>query len=124
MICPKCESVFESIMFAEVTVQRCLGCKGIWFDSGTHEYLKGIDGSEALDTGDAKTGASNNEKGNYRCPKCSGGMIRLVDPHQPHIWYESCSECFGVYLDAGEFRDFKEKTVVDFLRDLFAPERP
>ena len=51
-------------------------------------------------------------------------MIRMVDLDQPHIWYESCKVCKGVYFDAGEFKDFSKRTFADFFRDLFAKEPP
>ena len=50
-------------------------------------------------------------------------MIKMVDQRQPHIWYKSCSLCYGVFFDAGEFRDYKEETVLDFFKDLLAGER-
>ena len=50
-------------------------------------------------------------------------MMRLVDSTQPHIWYEGCMVCNGVFFDAGEFKDFKEKTIADFFKDLFGKER-
>lgn len=124
MLCPKCESEFEEVDFGNVTVRRCTGCRGIWFDRAKHEYLKTVKGSEAIDIGDPKTGQRNNEKGEFNCPECHSAMIRMVDPTQHHIWYEACGSCFGVFFDAGEFRDYKEKTVIDFVRDLFTPERP
>ncbi|MDH3641318.1 MAG: zf-TFIIB domain-containing protein [Gammaproteobacteria bacterium] len=48
----------------------------------------------------------------------------MIDRDQPHLWYEACTVCYGVFFDAGEFRDYKEKTALDFFRDLFAQERP
>ena len=57
------------------------------------------------------------------CPHCSTPMLKMVDVRQPHIWYEGCPSCFGVFFDAGEFRDYKERTVIDFFRDLITPER-
>jgi Zn-finger nucleic acid-binding protein len=50
-------------------------------------------------------------------------MVKMVDHKQPHIWYETCHSCFGVFFDAGEFRDFKEETLADYFKDLFAKER-
>ena len=50
-------------------------------------------------------------------------MVRMVDHQQPHIWFEGCSVCGGVYLDAGEFKDFKDYGVLDFFRRLFVRER-
>ena len=124
MKCPKCESEFEEVEFGRMTVHRCVGCRGIWFDRTKHEYLKTVEGSEEIDSGDPAVGRRYNEQGALNCPECFGVMIRMVDPDQPHIWYEACSRCFGVFFDAGEFRDYKEKTVLDFVRDLFTTERP
>ena len=50
-------------------------------------------------------------------------MIRMVDAQQSHLWFESCTSCYGVFFDAGEFRDFKNLNLVDRLRDLFRRER-
>jgi hypothetical protein len=50
-------------------------------------------------------------------------MLRMVDPAQPHVWYEACKVCNGVFLDAGEFRDLRELTLLDRLRALFPRER-
>jgi uncharacterized protein len=47
----------------------------------------------------------------------------MVDPQQPHIWFESCKNCYGRFYDAGEFRDFAEHTLVEFFEDLNAPAR-
>ena len=58
-----------------------------------------------------------------QCPVCDTQMIRMVDPVQRHIWFEACTACNGVFLDAGEFRDLKQHTLLDHLKDLFTPER-
>ena len=31
--------------------------------------------------------------------------------------------CYGVFFDAGEFADYKEKTIIDFFRDLLVKKR-
>jgi len=50
-------------------------------------------------------------------------MIRMVDNKQPHIWYESCTICNGVFFDAGEFKDYKEHTFADFIKSFQKKER-
>ena len=45
-----------------------------------------------------------------------------VDPNQPHIWYEVCNE-HGMFLDAGEFTDYKYETLLDKFRDLITGTR-
>ena len=47
-------------------------------------------------------------------------MVRVVDPQQTHIWYETCSSCNGSYLDAGELKDLRQH---DNLGLLQGPDR-
>jgi uncharacterized protein len=123
MECPKCSHPMEQVVYGDIEVDRCTLCKGLWFDAREHEELKKIPGSEAIDIGDADVGAIFNHDDRIRCPRCAGRMLRMVDPDQPHIWYESCSSCHGVYFDAGEFTDFKQHTIGDFFRRLRAKGR-
>lgn len=123
MNCPKCSSKMQTIMYGSIYVERCVGCRGLWFDMLEHEHMAALEGSEAIDIGSAKLGKRFRDVDDIKCPHCSSPMLKMVDAQQPHIWYEGCPDCFGVFFDAGEFRDYKEKTVVDFFRDLFAKER-
>ena len=123
MNCPKCNDQMYAVIFDNIAVDRCVGCKGLWFDMLDHEHLKAIEGSEAIDFGDPEVGKKFNKIDDIKCPTCSAPMLKMVDRDQPHIWYEGCPSCFGVFFDAGEFRDYKEKTVVDFFRDIFTKER-
>ena len=123
MQCPKCNSEMEDVEIYEVVVKRCTGCKGLWFDRSKHEYLKGQEEPGDIDTGDPALGKVRNEQDEIFCPDCFGPMIRMVVAEQPHIHYESCSKCFSVFFDAGEFRDYLEKDLVSIIKDLFAEER-
>jgi len=123
MRCPKCRSDMEQIDYQGVEIDRCTICNGIWFDAGEVEMLRNKRAATAIDTGDAGTGKQHNAIDRYRCPRCSGTMVRMVDPRQRHIWYETCSSCNGSFFDAGEFRDLSELSVSDFFRSLAAPER-
>ena len=123
MNCPKCKSEFEKIDYQGIEVDRCKECKGIWFDFLEHEKLKELQGSESIDIGNPKKGKEYNKTDKIDCPICRTQMIKMVDNQQPHIWYESCSSCNGVFFDAGEFTDFKELTIADFFKSLKAKER-
>lgn len=123
MNCPKCQQPMETVTFAAIDVERCSSCRGLWFGLLEHEHLKAVEGAESIDIGDAATGKQFDKIDKIDCPECHTPMIRMVDREQPHIHYESCKVCYGVFFDAGEFRDYKEKTVVDFFRDLFAKQR-
>ncbi len=124
MKCPKCEHEMEVVAFKDVEVDRCTLCKGLWFDSFEAEQLKHMKGSEEIDIGDPDVGRVFNRDDRIDCPRCKTAMIRMVDPKQTHIWMESCTVCHGVFFDAGEFRDFKRYTVIDFFRGLRTGERP
>jgi Zn-finger nucleic acid-binding protein len=123
MRCPKCRADMEQIEYEGVEVDRCTICAGIWFDHGEVEQLQDKKAAAAIDTGDKEVGKEQNTIDNYRCPRCSGAMIKMVDSGQRHIWYEKCSQCHGSFFDAGEFKDLANVTITDFFRDLTAPER-
>jgi Zn-finger nucleic acid-binding protein len=120
--CPKCNAVMEKVAFGGMTVDRCVSCKGLWFDAREKEHLKEAEGAEALDTGrpgSAPAPAAPAPGGKIQCPVCHTQMIQMTDHDQPHIKYESCTVCHGVFFDAGEFRDYKELTLTESVKRLF-----
>ena len=123
MLCPKCKSEMKKVKYQSIEIDICTGCNGIWFDMLEHEELKAIKGSEIIDLGDPKIGKEYNKIYKINCPRCNTPMIPMVDKTQPHIWYESCGSCFGIFFDAGEFTDFKQENIIDYFRDIFAKER-
>ena len=123
MQCPKCQSDMETITYAEIEVDRCRRCKGIWFDMLEHEHLKDVEGSESIDIGNPELGKQYDYLRRVTCPSCSSQLIAMVDKDQPHIRFEACTSCYGVFFDAGEFKDYKEHNVLDFFKDLFTRAR-
>jgi uncharacterized protein len=121
--CPKCSTQMEQVTFGGMTVDRCTSCKGIWFDAREHERMKEAPGSESIDLGPAGAGAGTTTSGKVQCPVCKTRMILMTDHQQPHIKYESCTVCYGVFFDAGEFRDYKEVTLAESLRQLLGRRR-
>ena len=149
MQCPKCHSTMEPIAMAQANVHRCEGCRGLWFEMVDHETLKeraaqrqpgrmrrtvpqrrlavGPAGHEHQHprARDPVQGEQYNKIDRIKCPACVGhrDLIRMVDPLQPHIWFESCKGCYGRFYDAGEYRDFAEIEFADLVKDWNAPER-
>lgn len=123
MRCPKCRADMEQLEFEGTEVDRCTICKGIWFDAGEIEVMRDKEAAIAIDTGDASAGKQSKLIDRYQCPRCSGSMVRVVDPQQRHIWYETCGSCYGSFLDAGELLDLSEVSITDFFKDLATPER-
>ena len=123
MTCPKCRSEMARVFHESIEFHRCIDCEGLWFDMLEDEHLKAIAGSEDIDVGSPQVGQSFDAVDRISCPVCHTRMVRMVDARQRHIHYESCPACYGVFFDAGEFRDYKKETVLDFFRALFAKER-
>ena len=113
----------EPIEFDGTEIDRCKTCGGIWFDAGEIEVMRDKQAAAAIDTGDASVSMKSNVTDDYPCPRCSGAMVKVVDPQQTHIWYETCSACSGSFLDAGELLDLSKLTIADFLKGLATPER-
>jgi Zn-finger nucleic acid-binding protein len=120
MNCPKCKAEMELVTVEGVTVDRCGNCKGIWFDAGEQQALKDRKAVEAVDTGDAAVGKKMDKIHDIRCPRCDVPMIRMVEADRELIDYEACTKCFGVFLDAGEFKHMKDLRISEYLKGLFA----
>ena len=123
MHCPKCTSEMEKVEYQSIEIDRCKSCHGIWFDWLEAEQLKKLKGSEQIDIGSPKQGRIYNKIEKIECPKCHTQMGKMVDNDQPHIWYEYCDICFGIFFDAGEFRDYKKENILDLFKDLFSKPR-
>lgn len=121
MICPKCHSSMKSQSLetnaGTVTVDQCSRCNGIWFDSGEAEILKEEWRSLFLDTGDPEVGKIYNEIKDIDCPRCNEPMHHQKDVRQNHIGYEVCLD-HGVFMDAGEFSDYKVISVLESVQNL------
>jgi Zn-finger nucleic acid-binding protein len=123
MRCPKCRGDMELLEVDGVQVDRCSDCRGLWFDAGEVEQLRDRKIAAALDVGDTATGKAQNSVDDYRCPRCGGEMLRMVDPEQRHVWFEQCGECYGSYFDAGEFVDLASRSLSDFFKRFSASAR-
>ena len=123
MRCPKCRSDMEVIVVDGVEIDRCQSCYGLWFDRGELEKVRNKETAQAIDIGDAEVGKETNAIDRYNCPRCGGQVLRMVDPTQPHIWFERCGSCHGSFFDAGELTDLSTFRVSDFFKRFTTPER-
>jgi Zn-finger nucleic acid-binding protein len=120
--CPKCEHGMSEVSYEGVTIDRCSNCHGLWFDEEEATQLKDKSGSEALDHGDPAEGEKWDSRADIGCPRCGKCMEKSADPKQKHIWYEVCND-HGMFLDAGEFSDLKEESLLDWFRGLIKGSR-
>lgn len=119
MDCPKCEAEMNErtmrTLQGLVTYDQCSSCKGFWFDTGEAEKLKDTYRPDFIDSGDPQIGKELNKVRDVNCPRCGKQLEKIADRKQRHIKLETCSE-HGVFMDAGEFRDYKNETMMDIFR--------
>jgi Zn-finger nucleic acid-binding protein len=107
----------EEVSYGAVTIDRCTNCQGLWFDTGEADQLKAKWMGDALDTGSSSGGKKWDKVEDIACPRCGKDMEKTSDILQKHIWYETCSE-HGMFMDAGEFTDYKHETLADRFRSM------
>lgn len=120
MKCPKCQTDMKKIEYEGVEVDRCYNCYGLWFDFQEQQQLKDKKGATQIDSGDLATGQRTNLIRQIYCPRDGALMTPMVDLKQPHIEYEACPHCYGVFFDAGEFKDYSQLTLLESIRELFS----
>jgi Zn-finger nucleic acid-binding protein len=119
--CPKCHSPMELVTYEGITIDRCTRCCGMWFDANEQKALKEQKGSEAVDVGDPQMGRKMDKITDINCPRCGVAMIRMVHVDQQSTDYEACPNCYGIFLDAGEFRILKDCSMSEYLAGLLEP---
>jgi len=126
MDCPKCTGTLHQADYGEnISVHRCDVCAGLWCKPDMLENMKSMWMSEAvLDTGSPRVGSTLNAVADIDCPEGHGKMQKCSDSNQHHIWFEQCTTCGGVFLDAGEFTDLKYDTLMDRVRGMLKGPRP
>ena len=114
--CPKCNVEMVEVRFQEVDIDRCPRCGGIWFDAGEDDKLINLPDSEAIDTR-VNFARRDGKPREMDCPKCHARMISVQHPLQPLVMAEMCGAKCGMFLDAGEFTDFKKAELSQLLND-------
>jgi len=120
--CPKCHHGMHEVTHGEIVIDRCSHCHGLWFDADEAHRLKSLPDSHAIDDGDRNEGWKWDSKAEIDCPHCGKRMELTSDAKQKHIWYEICPD-HGMFMDAGEFADFKEETLLDWFKGVIKGDR-
>ncbi len=117
MNCPKCASSMEEITEKGITIDRCTGCSGMWFDLFEAEDMIETADVRTVDTGSALKGIKMNKIRDIKCPKCSIEMQTASDREDPTLQFEVCTSCHGYFLDAGELKDMDNVTAAESLME-------
>jgi Zn-finger nucleic acid-binding protein len=97
---------------AEVEIDECPTCQGVWLDSGELEVIQKTvehDYSEALkDIPNTVVASYQQARGEadrkLKCPNCTGIMHEKEHGYCSQIMVDVCLECSGIWLDRGEIQ--------------------
>lgn len=113
MKCPACDNALTEVDTGGVKVDICQGgCGGIWFDN--YEFKKFDEphesAGETLLEIEKKPGAEVDKDSKHPCPRCPDIVMRrhfVSTKHEVEI--DECSDCGGIWLDAGELSSIRRQ---------------
>ncbi len=107
MKCPKCAAQLSPLPAADITLDKCHSCDGIWLDYGELKKLResGAQGIE-LDL-EAQFGSPEapmqNLDGYLRCPCCQdSGLRSIYVSYIKPVRVDRCPSCYGMWLEKNE----------------------
>ncbi|MCA9169988.1 MAG: zf-TFIIB domain-containing protein [Planctomycetales bacterium] len=106
MNCPKDGTLLESVKVADIELDKCHRCDGLWFDHGELQRVRQLNVSDIeqqieADYGDPKF-VPQVPQGYMRCPRCNGRLQRRYFAGHTAVEVDTCESCHGVWLDDGE----------------------
>ncbi len=126
MDCPVCKEPMIVLEYAEVEVDFCVECSGVWLDEGELELLLGLEAAEVarLIAGGGGLAASEAKR---CCPACDKPMLKEVFGSEPPVVYDRCPHNHGLFFDKGELATVVEhaqefaggRELSEFLRGMF-----
>ncbi|MHC4659622.1 MAG: TFIIB-type zinc ribbon-containing protein [Planctomycetota bacterium] len=113
MKCPRDGSVLETRIYeADIEVDACPSCEGMWLDSGELEKIEEVeehDYSQELRRipdyiGKAYEMARQKTAPDIGCPKCGSEMASREYAYCSQVIIDVCPKCTGIWLDKGEIQ--------------------
>ncbi len=130
MDCPACGNAMITLELAEVEIDHCVECRGIWLDAGELELL--MDNPEkASDLLKSFQESDSQAEKLRKCPICDKKMAKIVvGSSAPVLLLDKCRRGDGLWFDHGELRDVLQCGQLDpdsriqtLLADMFGHDR-
>ncbi len=120
MRCIKCDGQLQRRIIEQIEVDRCNHCSGIWFDIGELNKVLEAGIIEGLKNDIDNNQGHDQQKG--ACPRCEGAgqMVQVASLKNPSVHIDTCSVCYGQWLDGGELEELDDQGVLDKIKSLFA----
>ncbi len=130
MDCPVCKNAMITLELAEVEIDHCIDCGGIWLDAGELELLFG-EPKKSKQLLDSFKIDSNCAEKPRRCPICDKKMQKIiVGKATPALLIDKCAKGDGLWFDKGELGNIIDKAQFDkdnkiqrLLADMFGLEQ-
>jgi len=105
--CPRDGTTLAKVTIADVELDKCHKCDGIWFDRGEMERLRDAKQSDLEEELEQRYGDPSYEEGDtvgyMRCPRCGdAGLQEYAYTYVNPVRIDRCGQCFGVWLDNDE----------------------
>lgn len=126
MDCPACKKPMVTLELADVEIDHCLSCGGIWLDSGELELLMDSPqkAKQLLNSFQQDTTTAEQAR---KCPICDRRMVKvLVGQSTPPLRIDECRRHHGLWFDRGELEAIlcrgkldPESRILRLLADMF-----
>lgn len=112
MKCPVCSCRLRQVKSRNVVVDICSNCSGIWYDSGElHIFLRDLVKSPDIPAKQTKLfqrieveTTDHSAVESRMCPKCDLAMKTFNYAYDSNVFVDKCSQCEGIWTDAGEVK--------------------
>lgn len=104
--CPRCGVQLTRITVADIALDACAECRGIWFDPGELRPFLGTVIENRSDIPHEHTGTSESlvaakqiENHGWACPWCDGALEPFNYGYDSNIFVERCPDCEGMWAE-------------------------
>lgn len=130
MNCPVCTNAMITLELADVEIDHCIDCGGIWLDAGELELLLKDSHAAKEILNSFKSDSSGCEE-KRRCPICNKKMDKIIVAQSaPPLLIDRCPKIHGLWFDRGELKNIFDKAQFDsenkinkILADMFGSEK-
>ena len=105
MDCPACKKAMITLELADVEIDHCFHCGGIWLDGGELELLMDAPEKARQLLGSFREAPATDEQPR-RCPICDKKMAKvIVGSAEPPLRIDQCRRDHGLWFDRGELKE-------------------
>jgi len=104
VICPVCRQQMIVVEHANIELDYCVRCKGVWFDASELDLLfRSLDLAQGDDAASLmKLPKRRPGEAPRKCPRCRKKMHKMMIGQEPEVMIDSCVKGHGLWFDGGE----------------------